>query len=394
MEDKIDIHRTVEKCDKALRRLEADEVMNQKNKELIIRFLWDCKMGKTIKKGAKKKIGERRVLKYLYGLKTLSCWLEKAFDEASQAEMEKLVMDIDENVHKNGEVCYTDETKVDFKRIIRKFFGWLGKAEMVKFMDMSCKAKEVPAITREEVEEKLINSTPDTMLKAAIMVLFDGGARVEELLNLRLKDLTKRKYQNNNECFWINIRYSKTFSRTIPLPLSTKYLSQWAAEHPEKSNPEAQIFPISYNMLRKKVTSLARTTLKKRVNIHMLRHSSATYWAAKMNKYQLCAKYGWSFSSDMPDRYVKRKGIIFDEIAEKGDVDQASRLEKENRVLKEKMENIEQEYQKVRKALEFIMPVVMEKMEDEDFKKKMFERRKERLMLNQERGDLSVHNFF
>jgi hypothetical protein len=40
-----------------------------------------------------------------------------------------------------------------------------------------------------------------------------------------------------------------------------------------------------------------------------------------MNRYQLCAKYGWAFSSNMPDRYIERKGIIFDQIAKKGDVD-------------------------------------------------------------------------
>ena len=38
----------------------------------------------------------------------------------------------------------------------------------------------------------MLNSTPDISLKAAIMVLFDGGARAEELLNVRLKDLTKK----------------------------------------------------------------------------------------------------------------------------------------------------------------------------------------------------------
>jgi len=78
----------------------------------------------------------------------------------------------------------------------------------------------------------------------------------------------------------------------------------------------------------------------------MLRHSSATYWAAKLNRYQLCAKYGWAFSSDMPDRYIERKGIIFDQIAEKGDVDQTTRLQKENRNLVEKMETLEREYNK------------------------------------------------
>ena len=83
----------------------------------------------------------------------------------------------------------------------------------------------------------------------------------------------------------------------------------------------------------------------------MLRHISATYWAPKMNRYQLCAKYGWAFSSNMPDRYIERKGIIFDQIAEKGDVDQATRLQKENRNLMEKMETLEREYGKVRKVL-------------------------------------------
>jgi len=65
-----------------------------------------------------------------------------------------------------------------------------------------------------------------------------------------------------------------------------------------------------------------------------------------MNRYQLCAKYGWAFSSDMPDRYIKRKGIIFKKIAEKGDVDQTTKLQKENRDIRGKMERLEQEYKK------------------------------------------------
>ncbi len=40
-------------------------------------------------------------------------------------------------------------------------------------------------------------------------------------------------------------------------------------------------------------------------------------WAPKTNRYQLCAKYGWVFSSDMPDRYIERKGVIFNQIGEK-----------------------------------------------------------------------------
>ena len=80
----------------------------------------------------------------------------------------------------------------------------------------------------------------------------------------------------------------------------------------------------------------------------------------------------------MPDRYIERKGIIFDQIAEKGDVDQATRLQKENRNLVEKMETLEREYSKVRKVVEFVMSVV-EGMDTEDLKRKAFEKGKKEL---------------
>jgi predicted nuclease with TOPRIM domain len=101
-----------------------------------------------------------------------------------------------------------------------------------------------------------------------------------------------------------------------------------------------------------------------------------------MNRYQLCAKYGWAFSSDMPDRYIERKGIIFDQIAEKGDTDQVSKLQKENRQLMEKVEALEGEYKKVRKALEFVMELV-EDVGEEELKRHLLKKRKEQLMLAQ-----------
>ena len=84
----------------------------------------------------------------------------------------------------------------------------------------------------------------------------------------------------------------------------------------------------------------------------------------------------------MLDRYIERKGIIFDQIAEKGDMDQASRLQKENRNLMEKVESLEREYGKVRKIVEFMMPLI-ENMDD-DFKRQFFEKRKEQIMTGQE----------
>jgi hypothetical protein len=108
-----------------------------------------------------------------------------------------------------------------------------------------------------------------------------------------------------------------------------------------------------------------------------------------MNRYQFRTKYGWSFKSDMPDRYIKRKGIIFDRIAEKGDTDQVTKLQKENSQLMERVEMLEVvdstlrgEYKKVRKTLEFVMELV-EDVGEEEMKRHLFKKRKEQLMLAQ-----------
>ena len=80
----------------------------------------------------------------------------------------------------------------------------------------------------------------------------------------------------------------------------------------------------------------------------------------------------------MPDRYIERKGIIFDKIAEMGDTDQVTKFQKENRQLMEKVERLEGEYKKVKKALEFVMELV-EDVGEEELKRQLFNKRKEQL---------------
>lgn len=370
--DKIDIHKTERAYETALESLRTDRLINARNKELILKFLWDCKVGKTVKGRAKKKIGKRRLIKYLFTLKKLSLWLGKLFDEVSQDEMERFISDLEDNVFKNRGQNYRERTKLDFKKSLIKFYKWLGRAKLLEFMDTTPVETDVPVLRRDEVE-KLVNSTPDAWFKAAIMVLFDGGPRIEEMLNLRIKDLTIREYRDDARCHWINIRHSKTFGRTIPLPLCGQYLGELRRTHPLRDDPEAPLFNISYPAFRKRLRVLSMKVLAKKLTPHMMRHSSATYWAPKMNRYQLCAKYGWAFGSDMPDRYIKRKGIIFDEIAQKGDVDQFSRLQSENRALKDNLEKLEKGYQTVKKALEFVMPIIME--DPDSFKQKAIVRK-------------------
>jgi hypothetical protein len=68
------------------------------------------------------------------------------------------------------------------------------------------------------------------------------------------------------------------------------------------------------------------------------------------------------------------KGIIFDQIAEKGDTDQTTRLQKENRHLMERVEMLEREYDELRKGSEFIMDLI-KTIDSEYLREKFFEKR-------------------
>jgi hypothetical protein len=67
-------------------------------------------------------------------------------------------------------------------------------------------------------------------------------------------------------------------------------------------------------------------------------------------------------------------------MAEKGDVDQTFSLEKENRQMKERMEVLDRDYEEHKKAFEMVMPVLAEKMENRDFRKRLYEKKRLELM--------------
>jgi hypothetical protein len=81
---------------------------------------------------------------------------------------------------------------------------------------------------------------------------------------------------------------------------------------------------------------LGKRVLNKSIHFHLFRHSSATYYATKLNRQELCYRYGWKFSSDMPDTYISRAGMESKELDEKF---QATELES----LQKKLEKQEQQ---------------------------------------------------
>lgn len=329
----IDIHHSKEAFEKRIEKLKKDVIIIPENKELILKFIADARSGKTVKNRAKKKIGHSRCLKYAYALKRFSEWFDKPLDRVIAKDMEKVISNLEEdkyNIYSKNRKNknYSEKTKLDFKKDIKKFFRWMhGDTEryhdLTSWIDTHEEIQEVPALTREEVE-KMANAC-DTRNKAIIMILFDSGCRIEEFLNIRIGDLTKKE----DNYYMIRIKHSKTKPRTISIPMCTQILEAWLTSHTNRDDSNAQLFPMTYDAVRVMLKRISKRVLKKDAYPHLFRHSSATYYCHKLNQYQLCYRYGWSMASKQPARYIDREGINEEETAELVKTDDVAKLRKE-----------------------------------------------------------------
>lgn len=347
--EKIEVHNETKRYERRLRSLREDKNINPENKKVMLNFLKDCELGKI----SRKPCGSARLMKYIYLLTRLNQMFEnKPFKKLTSKDIEKVITNLRKGEYKRQLVhlvkigknkkklvkIETDkpldiETVSDFemttKRLVayifekgnkyQKLAGWIKPKHTIK---------EIPALSREEVE-KLAESF-NLKYKTVVMVLFDAGARVSELLNIRIGDLTRKEGH-----YIIRIKHSKTKPRTISVPMCTEVLDAWLCTHPDKDNPQAQLFPLTYDALRIRIKEQSQKIIKKNVNIHLFRHSSATYYCHRLNQYQLCYRYGWSMTSDQPQRYIDREGINEQETAEIIKSDDLTTLKRENQELKE-----------------------------------------------------------
>lgn len=297
----------------------ADTPLQAKNRALLERFLRDAELGKTIKGRAKKKVGALRLLKYLQDLKKLDAYFQKPLDEVTQEEMEAFITDLEKGrlAKKDGRP-YAEETQVCMKKIVMKFYRWLGKPELVEWFDTSYERKDYRAISKEQLDyllDTMTSNTPANLARnrALLAFLYDSGARADEALNIRVGDLDQAGMD-----YKVRVTVSKTEKRTLVLPLCSRYLAAWLDLHPARDQPGAQLFPLHYHALFNQVAR-AGALLKVKLTPHGLRHASATYWARHLSRYQLCYRMGWAMSSKQPDRYIDQEGL--DQEAVKGAVE-------------------------------------------------------------------------
>ena len=103
--DMEDVHSYSKRYETAIRFLRNSEI-SERNKELIEKFCNDC-FAQNITPG--------KVQKYAYILRKVAEWMGKDFESATEDHLKRVITMINTSP-------FTDWTKYDYKRSIKKFF--------------------------------------------------------------------------------------------------------------------------------------------------------------------------------------------------------------------------------------------------------------------------------
>lgn len=204
---------------------------------------------------------------------------------------------------------------------------------------------------------KLYNACKTNEERYLICMLFDGGLRASEFLNVRFEDIQEPTQAFPYYKVDIKEEYSKTKGRNIGL--YWKHSIEAVRDYLEElddSNAKAQVYPKNYDAVRKFLRRLGEKVLSKRIYFHIFRKSSATHYAKIINnRQQICYRYGWNFSSDVPDVYINRE-LGEEQVQQNVKATNMQKLEKDNQELKTRMDIITTdvvEFKRVKEELEF-----------------------------------------
>jgi integrase len=288
----------------------------------LLQFVGDLDVGK-VNRG--RRISEGRQAKYLNSLKIPLLFFNKAVTSVTTPDVERFerALSSDQIISQWRQRPYSAATKVDIRKALKVYLRWrLGEAKAVAlagWLDTRDKEKTPEFLTEQEVE-LLFRRCRTPEQRYIVAMLFDSGARAEEFINIRCEDIRLPEGKENFLKIALREEFSKTKGRTISLywrhsPAAvTDYVKERLAQGLKPQDP---VFAKTYDAMRMYLARLGRMVLKRRVYPHLFRHSSATYYATKLNRQELCYRYGWRFSSNMPDVYISRSGMENKELDQK-----------------------------------------------------------------------------
>jgi len=293
--------------ERAMKRLESSLDVRDEDKVNIWRFVEHL-----LAKG----VSKARAAKYIYHLIVMARVMDKPFESLGRRDVERLVSWINAS-------DYSENTKRDYKIVLKKFFQWLRGCseedyeypEEVKWIKTrQPKRRLLPQalLTLEEIK-KLVMAAENPRDKAFILTHYDSGCRIGETLSLRIVNV------NFDEYGAVLIVDGKTGPRRVRVIAAAPALASWLSIHPLRDNPNAPLWvgigtagrykPLDYNGARAMLKRLTKKAgVNKRVYTHLLRHTRATELASILTEAQMKEMLGWVQSSDMPSVYVHLSG--------------------------------------------------------------------------------------
>jgi site-specific recombinase XerD len=306
------------------------ETFSQRDKDLIL--MWHNHLFAT---GSQ----EARVQKISAQMRKIRNWLHVDFEKVSRIHIETVVAKI------NTDTSKSDATKSDYRRVIKQFYSWLiDEAEILSLKDdattklwkyirkikIKYKSKKIEyseILTEKDLRRLLEYGCDNIRDKAFICMLHEGGFRVGEFLNIKIKDV-----EMTDSCIRVMVD-GKTGKRIVPLYLSVGHFMRWVESHPLRSDKESYLWiGMNNRFLHKPLNRIGavriiekvfkKALLKKRNNPHWFRHSRATINAVFMRQPILCNFMGWTQTSEqvatyyhgdvtqVEDAIMMQKGII------------------------------------------------------------------------------------
>jgi len=338
--ERIRIHN--QNLDDGVRRIEANSDICETEKKDLMEFIRLGKLGKINKR---KKHTDSRCMKYLDILRIPLAYFKKDCTEITIEEMEKFdeCLSNDEIRNKRTGKTLAQNTKVEIRKLFKVYLRWKLREDPLKYqkltdwLDTTYKSKTPEYLSEEEIISLLDGCKNDTE-RFIVCVLFDSGARIEEFINIRWEDVTEPTTDFPYYMFDFKEEYSKTKGRKIGMYwLKSETVIRKYLKGLKSTKKDEQLFSGSYDNTRKFLKRLGWRVLNRNVHPHLFRHASATYYASRLNRQELCIRYAWSFTSSMPDLYIARAGLDQRKIMETFKSEGMQKFREENDELKTQM---------------------------------------------------------
>lgn len=303
----IDLYNYPRRLVSAIEKVNTDKTICPENKKDIYSFS-KIRLAKGSSHG--------RVAKVVYCMHYWANWLGKPFKEAYKDDLIQSVGELEEKK-------FSEYTKYDFKIVLKMFYKWSEgndeafppKISWLKPNIKNEKHKLPEELLNEEEVLKIAEATENVRDKAFVLILYESGCRIGELLTLRMKNIQFDQY---GAVLRVN---GKTGDRRVRIISSASVLGAWIELHPMGKEPEAMLWHSTWRNAKRGQRCLSHGTLytllrhyatkagiKKRIYPHLFRHSRATSLANKLTESQMKEHFGWVQGSDMAATYVHLSG--------------------------------------------------------------------------------------